>query len=401
MWSELTKVGGITNTVTMPTEGVLSIVKPEGTELCAYVNGAKAPLHHLHVNAGDTVYFELESHGSIPGVIEVQYGGETHNITVVPTVSAVETYDMSSLAYDEIVPISVLEPMEKQMTPAETINLFANPNSGASGMGAGAGAGLGAGLLGGVLGGALLGNNRNGLLGNNGEGNVGGVVTPALLAASLAQVTDVQNNSTILQSLGDIKASIPYAEGQVQLALAGSTADINGNITSSTLSNLNGQVAINKNISDSIATALAGQGAIKDSVLTAGATNLNAILINRYELTKEVRDDGDKTRALLIAQNDATLNRELSVAQTALAEQRAIGRSRDVEVNVSQNVNQNQTQLQQQQQQQQQFLITNNLLQAILSQAQVAQATNQSLIIGNTGAVHGGNQTANPVNVRA
>lgn len=404
MWSELTRVGGITNTVTMPTDGIISIVKPEGTELCAYVNGQKAPLHHLHVNSGDSVYFELEGHGILPGIIEVHYGGQIHSIPVV-----------TEAKYDQyIAPIPVQEPilkeikhelrklkhLEKEMTPAETVNLFAGMGNQGSGMGAGAGAGLGAGLLGGILGGALLGK-HNGILGGDNGGNVEGIVTPALLSASLANVTDTQMNTAVLQTLGDIKASIPYAESQMQLALAVAQADINRSINNGEDSVLAGQAGINKNISDAIATSLASQSAIKETVLTTASANLTATLNSKYELSQNIRDDGDKTRALLIAQNEANLQRQLAVAENALLEQRAIGRSREVEVNVTQNVNQNQAQLQQQQQQQQQFLVTNNLLQAILCQAQVAQATNQNLIIGNTGAVHGGAQTANPVNVRA
>lgn len=164
---------------------------------------------------------------------------------------------------------------------------------------------------------------------------------------------------------------------------------------------MTGQALINKNITDASAANLASQSNIKEVVMSSAAALGTAVSQSRFDITSAVRDDGDKTRALLIAQNEATLNRQLAVAEAALLEQRATSRARETEVNVTQTVNQNQAQLQQQTQQQQQFLITNNLLQAILSQAQVAQATNQSLIIGNSGAVNGGNQAANPVNVRA
>ena len=86
------------------------------------------------------------------------------------------------------------------------------------GAGAGAGAGLGAGLLGGILGGAVL--NRGGLFG--GERGFGGegCVTPSQLTAALAGVQDTQMITAVLQGLGDIKAAVPLAESQVQLALA-------------------------------------------------------------------------------------------------------------------------------------------------------------------------------------
>jgi hypothetical protein len=269
------------------------------------------------------------------------------------------------------------------------------------GAGMGLGAGLGGGLLGGILGGALLGN--RGLLGTGAAVAAvdgGCVVTPALLAASLAQVTDTAQNTTVLQTLGDIKASIPLAEGQVQLALAGAQADINNHIANGLNIAVSGQALINKNISDAIATSLASQGAIKETVLSTGAANLTATLNSKFELANTIRDDGDKTRALIISQNDAMLNRQLATAEAALLEQRAIGRSRDVEVNVTQTVTQNQAQLQAQQQQQQQALLLAQLCQAVQG-LQVATATNSNLIVGNSGATTTGPQTANPVNVRA
>lgn len=215
------------------------------------------------------------------------------------------------------------------------------------GTGAAMGGGLGAGLLGGILGGVLL--NRNGVLGG-GTGDGAGVVTPTMLATSLGTVTESANNSTILQTLGDIKAAIPYNEAQMQLALAGAQADINNNISNHSTSLLAGQAMINKNISDSIATALASQNSIKESVAAYGVANLTATKDAQFSVVEAVRNDGDRTRALLIAQNDATLNRQLQVAESALAEQRAAFRTRDTEINITQNVNQNQVQSQQQQQ---------------------------------------------------
>lgn len=386
MWSSLTKINGVTETIVAPKDGIVSVEVPMSVELCAYVNGSEVPVHHVHVKAGDSIYFKLKRHaGNIPSVVNITYDGEVKQLHV-STESPVEykTYE------------------ESKMTPAETINLFSNPGMG--GMGAGAGAGLGAGLLGGVLGGALL--NRRGLL-NDGDG-VGGFVTPTQLQTGLDSVTQQQQNTAIMQTLGDIKASVPLAESQVQLALAGAQNDINAQINSSTSNLLGNQALIARDISGSTATILASQNSVEDtvqngiaSVNLAISNSVASALQNTYALNTAIRDDGDKTRALIIAQNDAMLNRQLATAEAALLEQRAIGRSREVEVNVTQTVTQNQAQLQAQAQQQQQFMITNNLLQALLNQAQIAQATNQSLVIGNTGYASSGPQTANPTNVRA
>lgn len=401
MWTDLTKVGGVTNTVTLPDDGIVSFVIPEGIKLCAYVNGVEAPMHHIHIKAGDTMYFELKGHNNLPKNIDVNYNGINRALSVIPDM--IIQNKVKDFVEVQRLNESYIKEKELDMTPAETVNLFANPGMGyGNGVGAGAGAGLGAGLLGGVLGGALLGGRRGGLLGGEDGGVIGpNLVTNSDLQSALNGQTAGQNTNVLLQTLGDIKAAIPLAEGQVQLALAGAQADINSNIAMSLQTAISGQANINQNINNAIASSLASQNVIKSTVQDGNAAINLAIANTAYALNTSIRDDGDKTRALIISQNDAMLNRQLATAEAALLEQRAIGRSREVEVNVTQTVNQNQAQLQAQAQQQQQFLITNNLLQAILSQAQVAQATNQSLIIGNSGAVVGGAQNANPTNVRA
>jgi len=279
-------------------------------------------------------------------------------------------------------------------------------NRGADGTGAAAiGGGLGAGVLGGLLGGVLF--NRGGLgaaAAVAGEGVC--AVTPALLASSLAQVTDTAQASIVLQTLGDIKAAIPLAEGQVQLALAGAQADINGNISTGLQVAIAGQAGINKNISDAIATALASHVDLKSSIMSTasvlgtGIANLaTAGLQNTYMLNTAIRDDGERTRALIATINQDTLNRQLTLAETALLEQRNIGRTRDLEINVTQSVMQVQAQAQTQQQQQQQIGLLSHLC-GVVGNLQNA-VTNSNLIVGNSGAVATGPQTANPVNVRA
>ena len=66
-------------------------------------------------------------------------------------------------------------------------------------MGAAMGGGLGAGLLGGILGGALLGG--NGLFGRNGVNQE--VVTPMQLQAATGSIIDANQNTTLLQAVGD------------------------------------------------------------------------------------------------------------------------------------------------------------------------------------------------------
>ena len=266
------------------------------------------------------------------------------------------------------------------------------------------GGGLGAGLLGGVLGGVLL--NRGGLLGNAND-NGGGIVTPTMLSTSLNAVTEASNNTTVMQTLGDIKAAIPYNEAQMQLALAGATADINNHSATNAAANAAGFASTQRYIGDSLATAIAGQGEIKTAIATQAASILaaNNILSSQlanstFQLATTVVNDGDKTRTLLIAQNDAMLNRQLAVAESALLDQRAASRSRDVEVNVSQTVNQNQMQMQAQNQQQQQLILLSQIANGLNNVTQMQHTAQTSIIAGNQGRTSN-SQVATPTNVNA
>lgn len=385
MWHNtphLSSIHSTTSRVTMPATGIVEVELPHNIELSAYVNDVPTSLHHLHVNEGDSLYFKLDSNSlSIPSSIHLKYNGEVHSLSVLPDPEHKDN------------PKHQLK--EKKMI-REDINVFgALPAyAGSGGMGA-AGAGLGAGVLGGVLGGALL-NNRNGLFGNNNDGVVGNFVTPTQLQTGLDAVTSQNQNTTILQSLGDIKAAIPLAESQVQLALAGAQNDINAQINSSTANILNNQTGIARDIANSTATILASQNSVEDTVqngiasVNLGIANLATQgLQNTYSLANVIRDDGDKTRALITSFNDANLQRQLATAEAALLEQRAIGRSREVEVNVTQNVNQNQVQMQQQAQ----FQTLANALSTLIAQN---QHIGQSVVnLGTMSGSAGSNTAAN------
>jgi hypothetical protein len=110
---------------------------------------------------------------------------------------------------------------------------------------------------------------------------------------------------------------------------------------------------------------------------------------NRYELSKDIATDGEKTRALLVQQYEATLNRQLSDAnaQVIALQTRFEGaeRSRGVEVTTTNNINQ----MQQQAQQQQQW---GHLYNAIWGLAQNIRSNNEAINVGS------GTLTANPTN---
>ncbi len=419
MWALDSPGSNTTNKVVIPTGGIISVSKPDSVTVYPYVNDSTAATPHIHVAEGDTVYFKLLGTSDTPVTVSFDYNGVTSTVEV-PAANTSALFGAYSTK-------------ENIMTGSEAINLFANPNNGGN-MG-GAGAGLGAGLLGGIIGGTIL-NNRGGL-----GDNVGGIVTPTMLTAALGQVQDNTNAAVAASerlnmarfdadSQREIQATIERTAAATQLANAVQTGALGvsvikgqGEITTQvalTTGSLNTQNALNSAATQTLVQKVGGdlgvQVALGQSALgmaierNAAASALafkdSAILAlqNSNSLDNAIKADGDQTRALIVAQNDAALNRMLTTAQAEIIELRgdrtASLRSREVEVNVTQSVNQNQMQLQAQQQQQQQAVLNAQIVSA-LHGLQVATATNQQLIIGNSGITTGGPQTANPVNVRA
>jgi hypothetical protein len=386
MWTHDGSIGAYTNEVTIPTSGNVGVIFPSYTDVRAYVNNNEIPIHNFNVNAGDSVKFKLLSHSSsMPIAIKVSYNGEQHDIHVIPSeasashVHAEKSHKHGADKHNHIY-------KERNKMDTSSLNLFATPNAG---MGGAIGGGLGAGVLGGILGGTLLGG--NGLLGNrNGVGD--GFVTPTQLQTGLDGVTNTLQNTTMMQTLGDIKGAIPLAEGQIQLALAGAQNDINAQINNATTNILNNQTQVARDIATTTAQIIASENATQDVVQNGFALANLAIanlgtqgLQNSWAITQAINNDGDKTRQLIIAQNDAMLNRQLAVAESALLEQRAINRGTVSEINVTQNVNQNQSQLQQQQQ-----------MQTLTSAVSALLAQNQHISQGivNLGTMTGNTQTA-------
>lgn len=121
-----------------------------------------------------------------------------------------------------------------------------------------------------------------------------------------------------------------------------------------------------------------GQNAIQQNVME-----------NRYELAKDINTDGDKTRALITAQYEATLNRQLSDANArviALETKLDTGTvARGIEVTTTNNINQ----MQQQQQQAAQYGQLANL---IWSLGQSIRNSDSAINVGS------GTQTSTPTN---
>lgn len=227
--------------------------------------------------------------------------------------------------------------------------------------------GGGGGLIGGLILGSLLRNNGN-FLGGDGAGG-------AVLRNPPEQD---QANMSLMQAIGAVDKSVAVSTAAMEASQATQTLGLTSQL-------------------NSITQALAGRvDGVKD-VVNAGtmvlAQQLNgvekSIMENRYELAKDIGNDGDKTRALITAQYEATLNRQLSDANAAvIALQAKLDNgavARGVEVNTTNNINQ----MQQQQQQQQNHAHLANLIWAL---GQQIRSNNEAINVGS------GTLTANPTN---
>ncbi len=242
-------------------------------------------------------------------------------------------------------------------------------------MGGGGGDGLfggggGGGLIGGLILGSLLRNNGN-FFGNDGNGAVAG----AVLRNPPEQN---QANMDLMQAVGAVDKSVAVSTAAMEASQANQTIGITSQFNNTTAS---------------LAARVEG---VKEAV-NAGtmvlAQQLNGVqqqvMQNRYELSKDISNDGEKTRALITQQYEATLNRQLSDANAAVIALQArfdtAERTRGVEVTTTNNINQ----MQQQQQTQQQWGQLYNVLWGL---AQNIRSNNEAINVGS------GTLTANPTN---
>lgn len=226
----------------------------------------------------------------------------------------------------------------------------------------------GGGLIGGLILGSLLRNNGN-LFGGDGNG-----------AAAAALTTPL-----IQQTLGDIKAAIPLAEAQTQTAISASQNALTGSIFNAQTVTQAGFAAQTQNLNQIETNVLRDLNTVNANV--SGVSR--DVAIQTGVITQAISNDGEKTRALITAQYEASLNRQLSDANArviALETSRGLDSvQRGVEVNTTNNINQ----MQQQQQQQQQYTHLANM---IWSLGQNIQNQNSAINVGS------GTQTANPLN---
>jgi hypothetical protein len=391
MWLLEKPAGGVTNKVTIPTDGMILVtVQPPSTKVHAYINDQEAkPLDRLYGRAGDVVYFEIKGSRESDSTVTIQYGDNVDTLQVVQRPPKMDVATSEEGAYDgtEI-------NQGNMMNPMETVNLFANPGAG---MGGALGGGLGAGLVGGILGTALLG--RGGLGGLNGVDGVVGA------PATLQGVESVVNNAAIMSQLADVKAAVPLAEGQIQLALAGAQMDLNNSISQSSASNIAAVSSLSTNLMNNLnMQTQMNQKGFADTAATVvaqGTTNLLATkdaatqaLQSSWLLNQAITSDGDKTRALIQSIDKTNDSRLITQLANEVSELRNEGRLRVAEGNITisnTNTAQAVAQQQQSQQQQQQLAVLGAHLQALYQQNQHIQ---QGVLNIGSGTVSGNSQNA-------
>lgn len=185
-------------------------------------------------------------------------------------------------------------------------------------------------------------------------------------------------NMALMQSIGQVDKAVAVSTAEMQASQAAQSAGIVAQLNSTTGS-LATRISDTKDTVNNLGMHLAEKVSDVDK----------AILVNRYELSKDVTNDGDKTRSLLVSQYQDTLNRELAEARAEVIElrsdRRADRRNWDNEVSVTQTVNQAQSQAQTQARFDHMFGLLHDTLQNI-------RATNQAINIGS------GTQNATPTN---
>jgi hypothetical protein len=228
----------------------------------------------------------------------------------------------------------------------------------------------GGGLIGGLILGSLLRNNGN-LLGGDGSG--------AALGATLRNPPEQDMaNMSLMQSIGQVDKAVAVSTAAMEASQANQTIGINAALNAVT-QGLSLRIDNVKDVVNQNAVALMqGQAAINQNVME-----------NRYELSKDISADGEKTRALITQQYELNLQRQLADANAAIIELRSRefsgAAARGVEVTTTNNINQ----MQQQQQTQAQYGQLANL---IWSLGQSIRSENAAINVGS------GTQTANPSN---
>lgn len=237
--------------------------------------------------------------------------------------------------------------------------------------GDGLGFGGGGGLIGGLILGSLLRNNGNLFGGNDGAGVVGG----AVLRNPPEQN---QANMDLMQAVGAVDKAVAVSTAAMEASQATQTIGITSQLNNTTASLANRVEGVKDAVNQNAVALMQGQAAINQNIME-----------NRYELSKDISADGEKTRALITQQYELNLQRQLADANAAIIElrgdNRLAERTRGIEITTTNNINQ----MQQQQQQQAQYSQLANLIWGL---SQNITNANGAINVGS------GTQTSTPTN---
>lgn len=372
MWSIVKPITGITNTVIIPTDGMITVSKPDNIEVLAYVDGAlTTPVDKFWGPAGKPVYFEIKDAPGVTGTVTIMYGDTVSNIDVPLAIESTGTNYFDN------------ETRKKKM--AEILNPAGMMMSG--GGDGGLGFGSGGGLIGGLILGTLLRGGNGGLFGGGGADGAAGAVLrqPAETAAA---------NMALMQSIGAVDKAVAVSTAAMESSQATQSLGLTNQLNAITGSLANRLDALKDVANANNVANMQGQSTLlQNQMANTAAINQN-VMENRYVLSQNISADGEKTRALITAQYEINLQRQLADANAAIIElrgdQRLAERTRGIEITTTNNINQNQAQAQQQQQQQQLAVLGANIA-ALYQQNQHIQ---QGVLNIGSGTVSGNSQTA-------
>ena len=257
---------------------------------------------------------------------------------------------------------------DKNMAEIMTPGMIMGGGNGGDGLFGGGGGG---GLIGGLILGSLLRQGNGGLFGN-GDGAGAGA-----LAATLRNPPEQDMaNMSLMQAIGAVDKSVAVSTATMEASQATQTLGITtqlNNVASSIAARVdNVKDVINQN---SVAL-MQGQAAINQNIME-----------NRYELAKDISEDGEKTRALIVAQYENTLNRQLGDANAEIIALRTRSALDTATSGITLTNTNNINQMQQQSQQQAQYAHLANLIYGLGQ-----NITNGAINVGS------GTLTANPTN---
>jgi len=349
MWILEDAVNNVTNKMVIPADGIITISKPDTASVDAYVNDAATSTHQVEVKAGDTVYFKLTNWKQGQTPIGFKYN-DTESVIMLP-----------GKTMDTLKSMEILKPAttSSMINPATTSSIIEKEDNMAEvmtpgmimGMGTGGGDGLlgGGGLIGGLILGSLLRNNGN-LLGNEGAAGASAMLrSPPEQAAA---------NMSLMQAIGAVDKSVAVNAAAFEASQATQSLGLTNQFNNQTAALSQQLMQVNQEVME-----------------------------NRYELSRDISNDGEKTRALITAQYEAALNRQLSDANAeiiALRNRSALDAATNgITLTNTNNINQ----MQQQSQQQSQYAHLANLIYGLGQ-----NITNGAINVGS------GTLTANPTN---